>query len=611
MITGWVDLSAQFSSVSLDNARVAAAPHTGEKRIALEGAEIRACGTGTDLAIERGLLVVCEGAPRFRHEGAKRAAMAHGLAAGWIALLGEKREEGLPLVAGSFAVAFVDLRNRSALLACDRFAIRGLCYALERGRLAFADRADSIPGGRGVDIDLQAIYDYLYFHVIPAPRTIFRGVSRLPAACFAAFDETAARVDRHWSPSFRDDPPGSLEDLRHEFRSLLREAVARESDGLRVGSFLSGGTDSSTVSGMLGEVAGHPAVTYSIGFEAEGYDEMAYARIASQHFGTEHHEYYLTPDDLVRSIPEVAQHYDQPFGNSSALPAYYCARLAKGDGVEKLLAGDGGDELFGGNTRYALQRVFDAYHQLPSGLRSTVIEPLLLNAAWPAAVPIVRKAVGYVRQARLPMPDRMNTYNLLERLGVEHVLEIGFLREVDVHEPVRQQREAYSRVDGHLVNAMLAYDWKYALADNDLPKVCGTAALAGLAVGFPLLADEIVDFSLRLPHSLKLRGLRLRYFFKEALRGYLPEATITKKKHGFGLPFGPWLIRHAGLRDLSRTFLASLADRGIVRRPFLDGLVDQTVSEHPGYFGEMVWILMILEGWLANHSPRFRLERPR
>ena len=193
MITGWVDLAAQFSSGSLDSARVVTAPDTGEKRIALDGAEIRACGTGADLAIERGLLVVCEGAPRFRHEGAKRAAMARGPAAGWVALLGEKREEGLPLVAGSFAVAFVDLRNRSALLACDRFAIRGLCYALERGRLAFADRADSIPGGRGVDIDLQAIYDYLYFHVIPAPRTIFRGVSRLPAACFAAFDETAAQ----------------------------------------------------------------------------------------------------------------------------------------------------------------------------------------------------------------------------------------------------------------------------------------------------------------------------------------------------------------------------------------------------------------------------------
>lgn len=117
---------------------------------------------------------------------------------------------------------------------------------------------------------------------------------------------------------------------------------------------------------MIGEVSGQQTATYSIGFEAEGYDEMEYARIAARHFKTEHHEYYVTPDDLVRSISAVAQYYDQPFGNSSALPAYYCAKMAREDGVGKILAGDGGDELFGGNTRYAKQKIFGYYDSLPA-----------------------------------------------------------------------------------------------------------------------------------------------------------------------------------------------------------------------------------------------------
>jgi asparagine synthase (glutamine-hydrolysing) len=154
---------------------------------------------------------------------------------------------------------------------------------------------------------------------------------------------------------------------------------------------------------------------------------------------------------------------------------------------------------------------------------------------------------------------------------------------------------------------MLAYDWKYTLADSDLPKVCGTTALAGIDVGFPLLADEIVDFSLRLPSSLKLRGLRLRYFFKEALRGFLPDAILTKRKHGFGLPFGRWLTRHERLYELANASLASLADRGIVRRRFLEELMSRRLAEHPAFFGEMVWILMMLEQWLAGRAPRFAL----
>ena len=199
---------------------------------------------------------------------------------------------------------------------------------------------------------------------------------RLPPAHCAWFESGQLTVAPYWVPHFEEPARADFPALAAEFRQLVQDAVATQLDGSKPACFLSGGTDSSTVAGMMKQLAGR-AATYSIGFEAEGYDEMQYARIAARRFGTEHHEYYVTPDDLVRSIPAVAAHYDQPFGNSSVLPAYYCAKMAREDGVTKLLAGDGGDELYGGNARYAKQRVFGFYDNVPRLLRHGLLEPLL------------------------------------------------------------------------------------------------------------------------------------------------------------------------------------------------------------------------------------------
>ena len=358
---------------------------------------------------------------------------------------------------------------------------------------------------------------------------------------------------------------------------------------------------------MIGEVAGRPAATYSIGFEAEGYDEMEYARIAARHFRCEHHEYYVTPDDLVAAIPNAAAHFDQPFGNSSALPAYYCARVARDDGVSKLLAGDGGDELFGGNSRYAMQRIFSWYERVPASLRSGILEPLFMQPLV-AKTPLIRKGASYIRMAKMQMPDRLGIFNLLDRIGAAEVLCPALLSAADVGAPLRQKREVWhaARADD-LVNRMLAFDWRYTLAEADLPKVCGATQLAGIAVGFPLLEPGLLSLALRMPPSGKLKGLRLRWFFKQALRGFLPDAIITKKKQGFGLPFGVWATRHGPLFRLAADSLDSLAGRGIVRPEFIKMLLSEHLSAHPGYYGEMVWILMMLEQWLRRHAPNYRL----
>ena len=540
----------------------------------------------------------CSGKHQFKDSQSQIIIREQSEVAAWTDAFNRAGVDAPQLVRGDFSVALFSPHR--TYIAVDRFATHSLCYRVENGHLRVAERADDLAGSN-TELDPQALYDYLYFHMIPAPRTVFKGIYRLPAGHYALFENGQLTVAPWWRPHFIEDQRAPVAELKSEFRQILRDSVTDQLDGRTTGCFLSGGTDSSTVAGLLREVTGQPAKAFSIGFEAAGYDEMEYARIAARHFGAEHHEYYVTPDDLVRSIPDVAASYDQPFGNSSVVPAYYCAKAAREAGVTRILAGDGGDELFGGNTRYAKQRVFNAYDNIPSALRRGILEPLLTASVLPGKIPGIKKAVSYIEQARIPMPDRMQMYNLLGRIGLAEVLNSEFLSQVNPDDTLRQQRETYQSGDGRaLVNRMLWYDWKYTLADNDLPKVVGANRLAGLPVGFPLLDDRLVDFSLRLDPELKLKGLTLRWFFKESLKDFLPREIITKKKHGFGLPFGVWAVEHPALRALAMESLDSLRSRGIVRAEFLDRLMKEYLPQHPGYYGELVWILMMLAQWLAR-----------
>lgn len=288
------------------------------------------CLRGAATARDSRAVCALVGSPQFIDEDVVGIAQKFGPAAGLLHLWHGYGVQALSRIRGGYAVVIVDVSTSAVFLAVDRFAIQTLCYCIDGQMLSFSDRADCVEG-RGDELDPQAIFDYLFFHMIPAPRTIFRKVRRLPAAYALLINQNGVREIRHWPLDFDEQHRESFPVAKEAFRKLIREGVAEQVAGYdRVGAFLSGGTDSSTVAGMLCEVTGVPAPCYSIGFEAEGYDEMDYARLAAKHFGCEHHEYYVTPADLVASIPAVAQHYDQPFGNSSALPAYYCAKNCQG-----------------------------------------------------------------------------------------------------------------------------------------------------------------------------------------------------------------------------------------------------------------------------------------
>jgi asparagine synthase (glutamine-hydrolysing) len=613
-ICGWFGEAGGDSRIVLDAMRRRFVWRESDPQATIVGTHfaLAAAGPpGTTAAVESGPIAIviqghplwCGGGDGARDDAGNLVAFCRRIVDAYL----ERGDEFLSGVCGDFALALIDARSGSAMLAIDRMGVRTLIYELSQGNLIFGATSDVVRAHplATAAIDLQSIYDYVYFHMVPGPNTAFRGHERLLPGHGLTFANGRLATQPYWQITFSEPTRGRVEDFKSRFRAALNSSVADCVAAEPCGTFLSGGTDSSTLAGVLGAITGTPARTYSIGFAAAGYDEMEYARITARHFGTEHHEHYVTPDDVVRAIPLLAAAYDQPFGNASAVPTYYCARLAKEDGVRQLLGGDGGDELFGGNSRYAKQYQLALYERVPETLRQRILEPLLLS--WPgiATIPMLRKVRSYVEQARLPMPARYESYNLLERLGPGSVFAAEFLAEIDQGLPRARLREAYDSTQASsLINRLLALDLRFTLADNDLLKVTRTCDLAGVDVAFPLLHESVVELSAVLPPDFKLRGTRLRYFFKEALRDFLPRATIMKKKHGFGLPAGLWLRDHHPLHELAADALASLRRRRIFRNEFLGELMTRQLRDHPGYYGTLVWVLMMLELWFEKQTSR-------
>jgi asparagine synthase (glutamine-hydrolysing) len=504
---------------------------------------------------------------------------------------------------GEFSFCIIDDKHDRVIVGTDRFGRYPLYYRLTANGISWGTSAAPVMALKesSAEITAQGVYNYVYFHMVPAPTAIFEDLKKLPAAHCLRYESGKASLKRYWQPQFREQSDKPFELVGTELKPVLRASVTRAMNGSpNVGAFLSGGLDSSTVAGMLAEESGGQAKAFSIGFEAEGYDEMPFARITARHFGLKLHEYYVTPDDVVAALPLVATSYDEPFGNSSALPAYFCARLAADNGIERLLAGDGGDELFAGNERYARQSVFDHYARIPLALRRNLVETVL--RALPNSLPLIGKANSYIQQANTPLPDRLQSYNFLHRHSSAEIFTEDFLAEIRTQEPLELQREIYNApANAGQLNRMLYLDWQFTLADNDLRKVSHMCSMGGVEVAYPMLDDELVEFSCQIPSEWKLRGGALRHFYKEALKSWLPRETIEKRKQGFGLPFGVWMKTHKPLQDLAYDNLSRLRARGYLRPDFIDQTIELHRSTHAAYYGELVWVLTVLELWLDEH----------
>jgi len=601
---GWHYLNTTSSNIAATDAKAMQSSLNTSYQVTVLLHEQQTCvSTGSSSQLGEAGFATIIGSPSWKSPALHNLAQKEGLANTLITAYREYGHYLCDQLIGSYAFIISDSDKSCFLAATDKLARFPLYYHHKNGDIIFGSTAGSVLANSHANLALQeqGIYDYAYFHMVPSPATTFEGLNKLQSGKLLVLSNRTLSVKNHWVPRFNEKSLKNQEELGAELKSTLKESVARSiQDGESIGAFLSGGLDSSTVVGMMSELKNGQSEAFSIGFSAKGYDEMEYARITAKHFGVHLNEYYVTPNDVVDALPFIATSYDEPFGNSSALPAYFCAKVAKEHGITQLLAGDGGDELFAGNERYARQAIFENYRKIPYSLRNKLIEPVI--SALNTRIPLASKAKSYIEQANTPLPDRLQSYNFLHRHHPTEIFTPDFLGHIRECSPLELQRDIYNRpVEATNLNRMLYLDWQLTLADNDLRKVSQMCALGGVDVAYPMLDDNLIAFSCEIPSHYKIKGKDLRYFYKQALTGWLPNETIHKKKQGFGLPFGVWMETYKPLQEMAYDNLLKLKQRAIFRSDFIDQTIDLHRNQHAAYYGELVWILTVLELWMSAH----------
>jgi asparagine synthase (glutamine-hydrolysing) len=507
----------------------------------------------------------------------------------------ESGQECVRDLRGMFAFALWDPDRQRLVLARDRVGIKPLYYYADPHRLVFASELKALLLHPDVprEIDPVALSEFLTYLYIPAPRTAFKGIHKLPPAHVLAAEGGSIRVSRYWHlPPVTERRPER--EWKEELASTLREAVRlhMRSD-VPVGALLSGGIDSSLVVALASELAGEPLRTFSVGFRESRMSELPFARAVAERYRTRHTEYVLEPH-RVEDLPGLLAHFDEPFGDSSAIPCSHIAQVAARD-VKVCLTGDGGDEGFAGYDAYTLARSLQPADLVPLPLRRFLLSPL--ERRIPEWVP----GKGRLRLLTLPAADRyaeiMGSVDLSTR---EWLLSGDFRAATSGQHPYEAVRRLHASLSQHDEVARLQrIDVETYLPDDILVKVDRTSMLHSLEARVPLLDHKMLELAFRMPTQLKLRGRRSKRILLEALGKFLPESVWSREKQGFAIPLSAWL--RGDLKGLAHEVFSDprTRQRGILEPKGLDRLLGSHGRGARDLANE-VWSALVLELWFRE-----------
>jgi asparagine synthase (glutamine-hydrolysing) len=493
---------------------------------------------------------------------------------------------------GMFAVAIWDAPRRRLLLARDRFGIKPLYYRHADPELAFASELRALPRG---EIDLDALEAYLAFNSIPAPLTIFREVRKLPAGHLLVWEDGAVRIERFARPAPLPERHDDEAELVEELRSRLRDSVrAHLVSDVPIGVLLSGGVDSALLTALAAEESAEPLRTFSIGFEERSFDELADARRVAERYGTQHRELVLRPDAALL-LPALADAFDEPFADSSALPTYLVSELAASD-VKVALSGEGGDELFGGYYTYVADLLAARVGGL-ARLARPVVERLPSSTA---KASFDYRAKRFVRAAHLPPLERHH--------GWKEIFSPGLRAELtgrrSAFDPVDILRTRYAETAGADELARLQdVDLGVYLVDDLLVKTDRASMAHSLEARVPYLDTVVTNLALALPTRHKVRGLSKKVLLRKAAAPLLPREIVQGKKRGFSIPAAAWL--RGDLEPFARETLSAetLRRQGFFQPGVVQGLLDEHVAGRED-LSRQLWGLLAFTLWYERHVER-------
>jgi len=510
---------------------------------------------------------------------------------------------------GMFAFAIWDQRRQHLFLARDRVGKKPLFYAQTADLFLFASELQGLLQHPALDraIDPQALDDYLTYGYVPPPKTAFRHVFKLPPAHVLTLrldDQRprsgTPRIERYWRLSYSPKHRLSDEEAVAGLVDMLSEATRlRMVADVPLGALLSGGLDSSLVVAIMSRLGTQPVRTFSIGFSERAYDELPYARLVAQRYGTVHTELIVRPQ-AIDVLPTLVRHYGEPYADSSAVPSYFVAQLTR-QHVTVALNGDGGDECLGGYDRYLGQVMADRYARLPGAARRFLVEPLL--SLVPASLPRrnrLLQARRFVEASALPSAERYLRWMSYFPPALKARCYTPEFRNQLAGHAAGDWLRGLMAANGHgvqeMIDRLLATDVESYLPYDLLVKMDIATMANSLETRSPFLDQEVMEYCARLPARLKVRRVTLKYLLKKAAEPLLPVQNIRRRKMGFGVPIAAWL-RHELRGLMEDTVLAPGAATAAYFSPTaVRWLMDQHLHAAADY-SHPLWAILWLELW--------------
>jgi asparagine synthase (glutamine-hydrolysing) len=501
---------------------------------------------------------------------------------------------------GMFAIALWDGRRERLLLARDRFGIKPLYYRQKQGELAFGSELKALLRlpGFGREVDLEALESFLAFNSIPAPLTIFRDVRKLPPGHLLIAERSGVELHRYARPApvraeavRRERPRALAGELRERLRDSVRAHLVSD---VPVGVLLSGGIDSAVLAALAAEESSGRISTFSIGFEERSFDELAKARLVADRYGTDHHELVLRPN-ATELLPRLAEVFDEPLGDSSALPTYLVSELASRH-VKVALSGEGGDELFGGYYTYVADLIAPRVGPLAAALRP-LVERLPSSSA---KVSLDYKAKRFARGAALSPLERHHAWK--EIFSPDARAELAAPRRAAEFDPLDLYRDRFAETAGaEPLARMQDVDIGIYLVDDLLVKTDRASMAHSLEARVPFLDTAVSDLALALPTALKVRGLAKKRLLRRAAAPMLPRSIVHGKKQGFSIPAAAWL--RGELEPFARDVLdpATLRRQGYLRPEAVTAVIDAHVAGRDD-LSRQLWGLLSFTLWAERFA---------
>ena len=519
---------------------------------------------------------------------------------------------------GMFAISLWDTQKKKLILARDRFGEKPLYYGVFDNKLIYASEPKAMLAHPAVtaELDLDALRHYVSFDYVPSPMSIFKGISKLPAAHVLAVENGEVKTRRYWSLTWKKGSASghavsnnghsssALTNMRacaKELRDLLSDAVRmRLVSDVPLGILLSGGIDSSTVAAFATQHSTEQVKTFSIGFSEQSFNESQYARQVANHLGTDHYEEYLSAEKTGDLISEIGTWLDEPFADGSLIPTYLLSRFVRKH-VTVALGGDGGDELFAGYPMYYAHKVAARYAMIPGFIRSGLIEPAV--RALPVSTKNLSfdyKAKRFIRSAGADPVERHHSWFgsfPLHRHGELFSAAVLENSSGDIYQGARDLIAASDA--GNRIEQMQFVDMYFYLSEDILTKVDRASMAVSLETRAPFLDPRVAQFSASLPVSYKLRGNKGKYILKKAMEGLLPDEILYRPKKGFGIPTAEWL--KGRLNSLMHDMLtpARLKNQGLFNADHVSHLIKEHEAGTASYHKEL-WTLLVFQLWFDN-----------